>query len=546
MKSARIVCAALHLSLIFGLACWFRLSSIEAMPEHIGDEADYGIQGSRFLAGMPYSFRTATRNVMDPFFVAMQLPGLALAKPSLWVLRLPAALSGVLTVLAVYLLGVRPLGRPTALLAAAVVATMPAAIVSSRIGCEFSQTPLVGAIALMLAFRGNGPGLLLTCIASLMVHPTNVLIVPIVLSVYLAKRVPAVAEDRASQLRIVLPALLASTILVAYIALSTLGSVTAQAYRAGHPVRGDWPAYLAGIARYLSGTTFYQFKPILYPHRPISITCVRLHDVVFWVVAIVALVTGIPQLVRTRRWDAAILPLGIAASLVGLHVVSSSDVLWSDSYRYGTFLIVPCAVALASLMGSLPAAPRVLNASRIGPAPIRQALVFTLCWAMLWSVKKNYFDFFTSRGTESLWTFQTDAKDAQKQALSLIVRDAARTGGPAPITIVGGNFWNTKPLEFFTVRRNDIAIEQYDQLDPDFARCEVLLRRKLEAGAYGVGFAGGWFEKVVRFYYPVDRLVRWDVPNCRGDRYLSIYRLKRSADDRTPRTAQGPLSATSR
>jgi 4-amino-4-deoxy-L-arabinose transferase-like glycosyltransferase len=182
MAPAKALAATLRLSLLvlFALAIWFRVSSIDSIPYHDADESYEGVQIARMLKGDSFSLFTTSGNLLDPFFIALQSPFQLLARPSLWVLRAPAALSGLLAVLLTYVLGSRVLGRSTALTAAVVFATLPIAVVFSRVGYEYCQIPLAGVFALYFALQASALGLVLSVACSLLVHPIDAFLIPIV------------------------------------------------------------------------------------------------------------------------------------------------------------------------------------------------------------------------------------------------------------------------------------------------------------------------------------------------------------------------------
>ena len=126
-----------------------------------------------------------------------------MARPSIGVLRAPAVVSGLLAILVIYAFGTKVLDRPTAgFLAAVVLATLPGAIVYGRIGHEYCQMPLVGALAICFALKASTNGLALTMAASLLVHPLNVFLVPIALPIYLTQLIRTHAHNRANLLRL--------------------------------------------------------------------------------------------------------------------------------------------------------------------------------------------------------------------------------------------------------------------------------------------------------------------------------------------------------
>src|SRR5262245_22116748 len=105
------------LASLFALAFWFRTSSLGAYPGHNGDEAFHGLQTVRLLHGEAIEYWTVSKNVLNPYLLALQCPLLLVARPELWVLRAPSAFLGVLVVALTYVLGRRVLDRTTALIA---------------------------------------------------------------------------------------------------------------------------------------------------------------------------------------------------------------------------------------------------------------------------------------------------------------------------------------------------------------------------------------------------------------------------------------------
>lgn len=107
-----------------------------------------GIPGTRLLE--PFSSITAFP-WLYPYWQSL---GVQILGRSLEGLRLPSVILGTLGVPAVYLLGKNLFDRPTALLAALLLATFPPHLHFSRIGLNNIADPLVGT--LMLAFLARG------------------------------------------------------------------------------------------------------------------------------------------------------------------------------------------------------------------------------------------------------------------------------------------------------------------------------------------------------------------------------------------------------
>src|SRR5262245_59432742 len=123
--SARSYPFVIGFCLLLGAAFWLRVSSLESMPSHNGDESYEGLETARMLRGERFSIFVPSGNLISPFFTALRLPFQIAFKPSLWTLRAPSVISGVLSILLVYILGARVLGRTAALIATALLATVP-------------------------------------------------------------------------------------------------------------------------------------------------------------------------------------------------------------------------------------------------------------------------------------------------------------------------------------------------------------------------------------------------------------------------------------
>ncbi len=81
-------------------------------------------------------------------YMYLTIPFQAFGALNVWTTRLPAAVAGVATVLLTYWVGSRLFGRPTGLMAAAVLALNPWHIQLSRFGHDASIGPLLPAVAL--------------------------------------------------------------------------------------------------------------------------------------------------------------------------------------------------------------------------------------------------------------------------------------------------------------------------------------------------------------------------------------------------------------
>src|SRR5262245_18974950 len=111
------------------------------------------------LAGRPFEATTPAGNPLNPFYAPIEIPLILLFRPSYWITRAPSVLSGILAVALTYVLGRRIFDRPTALIAAVLMAVLPIAIINGLFGGDPAQIPLAGIVALYFAFRKNAVGL---------------------------------------------------------------------------------------------------------------------------------------------------------------------------------------------------------------------------------------------------------------------------------------------------------------------------------------------------------------------------------------------------
>jgi 4-amino-4-deoxy-L-arabinose transferase-like glycosyltransferase len=540
---------------LFAIALWFRVSSLDAFPWHNADESYYGLQTVKLLRGEPFALRTASGNVLNPYMVILLGLLHQVGTPSIWVLRVPAVFCGVLAVVATYVLMRRALDRTTALIAAALLAALPSTVYHSRVGLEQSQMPLIGVIVLACALRGNGLGLLLSFLASLLVHPTNAFLLPIAMPVYL---VQLYRKSEGVPLR-------RGRLLIGVLVVSVVGLIVLSALLLRHPVARlmimrrppmSWGRFLAGYERLL----FFLY------HVP-SPAAIRLHRWLFWSATLLFLGVATARLARERGWERLALLVGLIVSLTSFHVVAG-PMLFSTfaTERYGVVFLVPTVLAFACLVRSL--APNPLPEalrSTLARGPLTVALVIGL--ALLFSFKLNYLDPTTKQLRESLWTITSDGADEYERALSLIETEQRHNGAsPAPgalvdsdrkaaVPVIAHDFWVYMPLAYLAASSQDMFVKELVTADglgshsplEYYLMKETELREQLRSGAYIitrpgstlVPFVPGTVENLVRSWYPAESVQCWVVPDSGGHPQLTVYRIN---DAPAPATAirQGP------
>jgi hypothetical protein len=547
---------AVGFAVYFAAALWFRLSSLGAFPCHDADESYYGVQIARVLNGESFEVLTFNKNVINPFLVGLQIPLQMVARPSLWVLRAPAALSGVLAVILAYVIGSRVLDRTTALIAAALLATLPCVVYQSRVGLEMSQLPLFGLIVIAAALRGHATGLLLAFLASMLVHPTDIFLIPIAVPSFLVqfarKLATRVDVDPARRRRLLISTAVVTPAVIAAVSAVIFVHPMAQIYLKRRPPL-DWWQFLDSFERVLFDL-----------HAPLTKATIHLYRWAFRGAMAVLLVFGTVRLARQRRWERLALVAGVAASLAVFHFVAGPRILRDVAFRYGVVFMLPTVLAVACLLEGMLAPRSSAPESSTRPALRRLplALGLVLSWALLLGLKQNLFDRCMRDERESLWTFQPDQDDQYERALALIRRDLTErrlaagidpTRGTLPRTsVIVHDYWALMPLTYLAGSSKDLELVRL--IDPDqHASCDLdrVCREKqrelgdrLRTGAYAItrvgvqAYGGGTvIQDTVSADFAPGQVRRWVVPTRAGGPGLIVYRFE---DDASRIAAQQP------
>jgi 4-amino-4-deoxy-L-arabinose transferase-like glycosyltransferase len=142
------------LGVVFLVGLFLRLDRFQSVPRGVlYDEAFNGTDALRILAGWRPIFLPANYG-REALFIYGQALAIGLFGASDWALRVPAILSGVLTLPASYLLIRRLFGRRVALLGCAWLAVSLWHVMYSRIGLRTILLPLVLAAAFYCLWRG--------------------------------------------------------------------------------------------------------------------------------------------------------------------------------------------------------------------------------------------------------------------------------------------------------------------------------------------------------------------------------------------------------
>ncbi|RUL83498.1 ArnT family glycosyltransferase [Tautonia sociabilis] len=473
-----VVVAAL---MVAGL--WLRLDRLEGIPLPTSDEAYYGIQTWRLLHGEPFEARTTSGNLLSPLFVASQAPILALTGPTVLALRLPAAIAGLAAVAVAFRLGRRMFGLEGGVIASMAMLCMPAAVVFSRFGCEFSQTPLVGLIAAAIAWSGRAGWFWAWAGFALLVHPTNILLLPLFWPLMIVRA----AETRPGGWRAaVLTSIVGGLCILPAFGWWISGNPNLDGYRDDPRAIG---AFIDSFGRFVTYTDLTETDE----------ETLSRHSWWFRIVAGALLGAGSAAMARRRRWDLLALVAGVLLGLVAFDLAAGARVLNSVAMRYGAVLIAPTALVAAALVSALlpsGSTPRSRRLGRLSAA----VLLASGGWAALGSTAENglrpYQDDWEARASTGL------DRDPYSATARLIRRDLKRRGQPgAPTIVAQDQFVNGLQHEYlmlgsarvepmFTLFEVWAMRQPSDGLAPEVrARMDRVLD-VLERGGYAVAVAG--------------------------------------------------------
>lgn len=508
---------ALALALL-GFALWERVADLPTIPGIGGDEAWYGVQMGRFVAGRAYDTRTPTGLPLNPFFAWLEVPSLLVSRPRGWFLRAPAVLSGVLAIVAAFGLLARPLGRTAAAVAGLTLAALPVAVLFSRLGWDQCQAPLFGILVVAFALRGQPIALALASYAFLWVHPVNVIALPAAALPFLV-----VAWRKWPRWRwLALVGTAAGLALLAWMASGTNTQPVLVAPADSLFSAGRWRQFLARFGRFASGDAVYDFYAA--PPDP-WLTSIR--DILFWALAIGVTIAGGVGLARRSRWDQLALVGGVLGSVIAFGVVAGPNGVKPELIRYPMSLVGPGVAAFACLVVAL---LRPGDATR--PDSGRARVLLTLLGMILVLPLVDFDRHFLGAiradgGGHGSPRFRAGPIDPKEIAANLVAGDlvsiADERGTLLRRSVLAEDYWVLMPLTYFALDQPK-AVLWMNSGDPKVRREEF--DRILRRGGLFVGFAGGHVEQELLAHFAGETLERREVDGYGGRPALVLYRLR--------------------
>jgi len=463
-QATLLLCLALAV-----VGVWFRFWRLDHLPGLNGDEAWGGVQAARMAAGEEFSWRTPTGNPLNPFFFLPLAALHALWPASIELLRLPAALSGVLALAVNYLLCRRTFDPRTAAISTLLLAVLPVNIAYSRFGWDASQTLLASVLVIYPALRfARDPArrgqLLWSAIAlggAMLVHPTNIFLTPfLVMAAAVAWRSDIVRlAKRPWNVRhlMLLLASIAAAAVVAWLGrhwLAVVGGRLLAPHEAAEFVRH----YL----RLFSGATVYQYiAGSMRPEAGEFSWMLAAHDLAALVVAVLIAGTWWTMLRRKVRRQPLAEPDGVtnadvclafagALMVSGFFLVAGPKAIAPHYERYAICLVAPGALLAAR------AASWRVDAAKSPTVQWRLAAGLACAGgALLASCYLHYFDFMIRTGGASHVAFRAAEVDPKEQALRTIL---ARREESQPVYIVASSWWSYWPLAYLATGETAVYV----------------------------------------------------------------------------------------
>lgn len=477
---------------IFFIAAIFRLIDLDHIPGFYGDEAWYGIQATNLINGKPIEWVSPSNRPLTNFFFFIPILLLQVFfDSSLCILRLPAAISGILAVFLSFRLFRDHLGRPTAISLALLTATLPTNIAYSRFGWDPSILIVYAILIIFFAFRDDLKGTLISSFFALTAHPTALCIFPIVITTALSRQHSALLPSGHSQKKIGAAVLLACNIMAVIYA----GSLNITSFRLS--TTGKEYPFFRHLGGLFSGETAYLHIVDLSDSFG-TINYLILIGTFLLLMLFLFRCIGLKDSSGSGR-TIFYLGLGLLMSLMCGYLMTGPWFILPHAERYGVYLVFPCTLFFVILLhGSFPASKQHL--------PL--ALTILLSFFLLAGFYRHYFSPLYESGGNSHLAFRTGSVEPKQAAYLNILKESDGT----PVRIFTDGWWIWQP--FLYLAANNSAIEVL----------ELREFSKPLKGDYVVTFAEKPLDLAVQAD-PASYKKRWTVLDHAGRAVLAIYRL---------------------
>jgi 4-amino-4-deoxy-L-arabinose transferase-like glycosyltransferase len=474
------------------------------IPGLSGDEAFYGMNVLSMLKGGHWSSHTYTGNLLNPFYSGILLLLQAFLPISIWVLRLPALLTGLVLIAVTYIVTIKLFDTKTALISTIITATLPINIAYSRLGWDTSQTTLISIVIIYLALADKWAFLPLAFAVAYLIHPTNVFLIPVVLAYPLFLLMTALW--RRNPVKAIL--FITATILFAFAITVFLYWQMPYMLDTIFPLiwtrflsPSKWLLFFVDYARLFSGTTVYRY--ICGSGYSLEST---VFDVVLVIILVILFAYGAFKLIQKNDQNKLKLLPGLLIAMPLFYLIAGNMAIQPHYERYSLFFIMPTILLLALILRLIATNKRKENLIMVS--------VIIACWLFLASFFANYFIYMIRTGGNSHPTFITALKDPKQLCLTAILNDSRGTES----VIFTSSLWNYCPIAYLGAAHKNLTVVMLDTAtQPELALKKnvylvVFSREKIDFGIYR------------RFLRSI--MYRWEIKDFAGRPSHYVYRLQ--------------------
>lgn len=458
--------------ILIAVSVYFRFWHLGNIPGVSGDEAINGVDALDLLHGHSIAWVTPTGHLYPIFYLGPVLLLHAMFPPSVILLRIVAALCGVLAVGANYLLCRKYLGPRTALISTLLLATLPANIEQSRSGWDPCESLLVDLFVVYGALHlariknisiGRHITNVIVCLIAILVHPSNIFAVALMPAAALVRWWPVSRKDTSK---------LGEKIAFWSIVILLVLIVGSLPYLLAHqPHMISWirsrsnRGLVLGYANFFSGRNAYTFTTGSYePTR--GMDWVDAVSIAPWVICLVCV--GV-ILCRKASVDieSRVIAGGWAIQLLLFEMGFGSGALLPPIDRYALCLIVP---ALLMFTRSLELACSTYTRKDW----LSQALVLVMSSILLFGFYRGYFVAILQPRGNPECGFRTNVTDPKKLAIDYIASQAR----PNDVTyVLASSWWTYYPAKYFaSMSRQLHVVNLKDATRADHASCLSAIR----------------------------------------------------------------------
>lgn len=490
---------------LIGVAVVMRVVWLNQVPGVNGDEAWYGVQAQRWLAGGDVEWLTpTTKNLMNPFYFGLVVVFERLVPATVVALRAPAVVSGLALVALVWILSQRLWNRQWALAMTLMVATNPVNIIYSRFGWDSAQTGLATWLVLFLALAKKWPVAVVALAAAIVVHPTNLFLLPMVILMWFSEKGVLKRKLQTGKEDVVAGGLLVALMAGVYwwfdrtgaTGLGTLTKVMGRWLLTDTWIKmasmGGW--FFTGLnsLEYVAGSLPWAEPPGL--------------GIGVWVVGGYVIYRALKV---SRDWQGlGAMALGYGLAWLGFAGITDGRFYTTGLERFFMWALVPILVLMVVSLQKL---EKLVGAKKLmGVLLITGGVWVGLTWQYYFVPIRE------SRG-EAHATFVGADPEPKVQAYKYIAGET----GSRETTVMVDEWWLYEPLVYLGGYADniDFKILVYNQEGYEG------LQKVLGEGGYVVGFAGGTADELIS-QIPRDQLEVETVEDFSGKELIKVWRVR--------------------